>query len=149
MLENFCSISIRNFLKKSVFKLGFCGFLIICLVGCESPSALLDGEKVSIFNTVEADEFVDKKIILERPVLNEQWISDGGNELNNVGHVAGRKNLEKLFSVDVGSVSEENQILYTPVSDGKTVYTVDGKLRVVAIDLSNGKKRKNLIMQRK
>ena len=128
------------FLKKSVFQLGFCFFLASVLAGCESAPPLLEGEKVSIFNIVEEDEAIDKKILLERPVLNTKWVSDGGNGLNNVGHVAGRKNWEKLFSVDIGGVNEVKQILYTPVSDGKNVYTVDGNLKVVAVNLNTGKK---------
>lgn len=128
-------------MKKNVFGLGYIAYIVVMLLcGCESASVVLEGEKVSIFDVMEDNEVIDKKIILERPVINTRWGNDGGDGLNNVGHVAGRKSWEKLFSVDVGSVSDTGKILYTSVSDGERVFTVDGKLRVVAVSLKTGKK---------
>ena len=129
-------------LKKSAFGLGFCAIClgVISLCGCESGPVILEGEKVSVFNNVEDEEVIDRNIVLEKPVLNTRWSDDGGNGFNNVGHIAGRKSWDKLFSVDVGSVDSTGQILYAPVSDGEQVFTVDGQLRVVAVNLKNGKK---------
>ena len=122
-------------LKK---KLGILFFSTLIL-GCESAPKPLVGEKVSIFNKVNKEQIENKKIILEKPYLNKEWTSNGGNSENNIGHIAGHKTFHKLYSNDIGTVSSKKQILYTPVANEKLIFTISGNLRLTATNINSGK----------
>ena len=65
--------------------------LLPLLFACENAPSPLSGEKISIFNSEIADENIEKRIVLEKPYINKQWSSTGGNNENNVGNLAGKK----------------------------------------------------------
>ena len=56
-----------------------------------------------------------------------------------MGHLAGKKKFNKLYSKDIGIHSNTKQILYKPVANETTVFTIDGKLKVMATDIKTGK----------
>ncbi|MBR1544795.1 MAG: PQQ-binding-like beta-propeller repeat protein [Alphaproteobacteria bacterium] len=114
-------------------------FSLSLILGCESAPKPLQGEKISIFNKDKKETVESKKIILERPYINKSWTSNGGNNENNIGHIAGKKSFNKLYSNDIGSSSSKRQILYTPVANEKMVFTISGNLRLTATDINTGK----------
>lgn len=125
----------NNFkLKKAII-----AFTFPFLISCENTPEALTGEKVSIFNQTKINELSQKNILLEKPYLNKSWNSTGGNNKNNMGHIAGRKSFKKLYSKDIGIVNSLNQILYKPVANETTIFTIDGKLKVMATDINTGK----------
>ena len=113
--------------------------LLPLLFACENAPSPLSGEKISIFNSEIADENIEKRIVLEKPYINKQWSSTGGNNENNVGHLAGKKQFKKLFSKSIGTVDDTNQILYKPVANKTTIFTIDGKLKITATNINTGK----------
>lgn len=114
--------------------------LAFVFTGCETTKVPLSGERVSIFDKEEQeDEFSDDKIILKRPVLNKSWTSSSGNSYNTIGHIAGKKKFTKFARNDIGVKTSNAQILYTPVANSTTVFTIDGKLKVQATSLLTGK----------
>ena len=100
--------NIKNITKK----LGILFFSTL-IFGCESAPLPLQGEKISIFNKEKKQKTENKKIILEKPYINKNWNSNGGNFENNMGHLAGHKKFHKLYSNDIGSVNSKKQILYS------------------------------------
>ncbi len=114
-------------------------FFSALTLGCESNPKPLVGNKISIFNKEQTEKKENKKIILEKPYINKLWSSNGGNNQNNMGHIAGHKSFKKLFSNDIGTVSSKKQILYTPVANEKMVFTISGNLRLTATDITTGK----------
>lgn len=113
--------------------------LLPLLFACENAPTPLSGEKISIFNSEITDENIEKRIVLEKPYINKQWSSTGGNNENNVGHLAGKKQFKKLFSKSIGTVDDTNQILYRPVANKTTIFTIDGKLKITATNINTGK----------
>lgn len=113
--------------------------LLPLLFACENAPSPLSGEKISIFNSEITDENIEKRIVLEKPYVNKQWSSTGGNNENNVGHLAGKKQFKKLFSKSIGTVDDTNQILYRPVANKTTIFTIDGKLKITATNINTGK----------
>ena len=113
--------------------------LLPFLFACENAPSPLSGEKISIFNSEITDENIEKRIVLEKPYVNKQWSSTGGNNENNVGHLAGKKQFKKLFSKSIGTVDDTNQILYRPVANKTTIFTIDGKLKITATNINTGK----------
>lgn len=113
--------------------------LLPLLFACENAPSPLSGEKISIFNSEITDENIEKRIVLEKPYINKQWSSTGGNNENNVGHLAGKKQFKKLFSKSIGTVDDTNQILYRPVANKTTIFTIDGKLKITATNINTGK----------
>ena len=113
--------------------------LLPLLFACENTPSPLSGEKISIFNSEITDENIEKRIVLEKPYVNKQWSSTGGNNENNVGHLAGKKQFKKLFSKSIGTVDDTNQILYRPVANKTTIFTIDGKLKITATNINTGK----------
>ena len=121
------------------FKKAIIAFTFPLLISCENTPAQLIGEKVSIFNQTNLNETSQKQILLEKPYINKSWNSTGGNNKNNLGHIAGRKSLKKLYSKDIGIVNSTKQIIYKPVANETTIFTIDGKLKVMATDINTGK----------
>lgn len=113
--------------------------LLPLLFACENAPTPLSGEKISIFNSEITDENIEKRIVLEKPYINKQWSSTSGNNENNVGHLAGKKQFKKLFSKSIGTVDDTNQILYRPVANKTTIFTIDGKLKITATNINTGK----------
>ncbi len=114
-------------------------FFSTLISGCESAPKPLVGEKISIFNKIKQDKIENKEIILEKPYINTNWTSNGGNNENNTGHLAGHKTFHKLYSNDIGTVSSKKQILYTPVANEKMIFTISGNLRLTATNINTGK----------
>ena len=109
------------------------------LFSCESAPKKLVGEKVSIFEERKEISQIQKNILLEKPYINEKWISTGGNSKNTIGHIGGKKSFKKLFSKNIGKVNSTQQILYSPVANKDIVYTISGNLRLTASDIKTGK----------
>lgn len=121
-------------IKKAII-----AFIFPLLISCENTPKPLTGEKVSIFNQTSENETSNKQIILEKPYINKNWNTTGGNNKNNLGHIAGKKSFKKLYSKDIGIVNSTKQILYKPVANKTTIFTIDGKLKIMATDINTGK----------
>ena len=109
------------------------------IFGCESAPQPLQGKKISIFNKTQNQSIEQKQIILEKPYINKEWTSTGGNSENNMGHIAGHKKFHKLYSNDIGTSSSKKQILYTPVANEDLIFTISGNLRLTATNINTGK----------
>ncbi|MGN0929672.1 MAG: PQQ-binding-like beta-propeller repeat protein [Alphaproteobacteria bacterium] len=129
-------------ITSTLFKRKFY-FLILAffIAGCETAKKPITGERVSVFEK-EIDEkntTTDEKILLNRPYINEMWTSSSGNASNTLGHIGGKKKLIRFAKNDIGVKTSSAQILYTPVANKDTVFTIDGKLKITATSLATGK----------
>ena len=123
-------------LKKCIYILT----LSILVSGCETAKPTLTGERVSIFEkNINENSTIDEKIILNRPYINETWTASSGNSFNTLGHIGGKKKLTKFATNDIGVKTSNAQILYTPVANKDVVFTIDGKLKIMATSLTTGK----------
>ncbi len=129
-------------IKQTFLKRGICVLILPFFIsGCETAKTPVEGERVSVFEKQvnEKTSLRDEKIILERPYINESWTSSSGNSSNTLGHIGGKKKLQKFAKNDIGVKTKSSQILYTPVANKNMVFTIDGKLRIVATSLDTGK----------
>ena len=110
----------------------------LALISCTADKERLSGKRVSVFSSASGTAASGEKIVLARPYVNESWNSPSGNPANNKGHLAGRKSFSEKFRRDVGVNYETSPILYPPVADGKTIFTIDGNLHISAIDSETG-----------
>lgn len=126
-----------TFLKKGFYLL----ILTLLITGCETAKEPITGERVSVFekNIDEKNTAIDEKILLNRPYINESWTSSSGNASNTLGHIGGKKKLIRFAKNDIGVKTSSAQILYTPVANKDTVFTIDGKLKITATSLATGK----------
>ncbi len=131
----------NTFFNKKLFYKLFC-FLSLCFLfaGCDTKKVPLKGDRFSVFDdNTKSIKFDKTQIILEKPYINEMWASNSGNSKNNMGHIAGKKNFYKAFVNDIGVKTSSSQILYTPVAKDDVVFTIDGKLKIKATSLKDGK----------
>ncbi|MBD5398860.1 PQQ-binding-like beta-propeller repeat protein [bacterium] len=126
-----------TFLKRGFYLL----ILTLLITGCETAKGPITGERVSVFekNIDEKNTAIDEKILLNRPYINESWTSSSGNASNTLGHIGGKKKLIRFAKNDIGVKTSSAQILYTPVANKDTVFTIDGKLKITATSLATGK----------
>lgn len=126
-----------TFLKRGFYLL----ILTLLITGCETAKEPITGERVSVFekNIDEKNTAIDEKILLNRPYINESWTSSSGNASNTLGHIGGKKKLIRFAKNDIGVKTSSAQILYTPVANKDTVFTIDGKLKITATSLATGK----------
>ncbi|MDR2098621.1 MAG: PQQ-binding-like beta-propeller repeat protein [Rickettsiales bacterium] len=108
------------------------------LAACSATKTPLSGARASVFDIDPEPAESGRDITLDEPRLNASWTSAHGGPGNAVGHLAGRKNPALLFRKSIGGSGSRNLILYPPVAGGNVVFTIDGRLRVVATDLETG-----------
>ena len=82
------------------------------------------------------------KVALPPPVVNADWPQPGGNPAHDMGQLAARPVLAKLWETGIGAGGGYRQKLLAPpvVADG-VVYTMDAQARVRAFDLATGAAR--------
>lgn len=110
------------------------------IFSCQNTNVPLKGDRVSIFETSQKlSKDNQTQIILNRPYINHSWVSNSGNSKNTMGHIAGKKDFFKFAVNDIGVKTSSDQILYTPVAYNDVVFTIDGKSKIMATSLKNGK----------
>ena len=130
-------MTILKIFKRGIFIL----ILSFIISACETAKDPLVGERVSVFekNIDKKENSTDEKILLNRPYINESWTASSGNSSNTIGHIGGKKKLTKFAKNDIGVKNSISQILYSPVANKKAVFTIDGKLKIMATSLDTGK----------
>ena len=104
-----------------------------------------DDQRISILElsetlTVEAPTAPDL-IVLPDPYVNTDWPQAGGNVQHAVQHTGATGPLDKAWSTDVGEGSgRKGRVIATPVVANGTVYTLDARYTVSAVDEATGKK---------
>jgi outer membrane protein assembly factor BamB len=113
-------------------------FLALMLAACSADIPPQKGGRVSIFDSSQAAKPAKGRVVLERPVENDEWLGESGNNLNSVGHVAGRKGFARIFKADIGKSGDSRMILYPPAVAGGKAFVADGRALVSALDAKTG-----------
>ncbi len=107
--------------------------LLLNLIACSNKEPPLQGKRISILDdNINTEQLTKESIILEKPYINKKWTSQNGNEINNIGHIGGKKKYKKIFSKSIGTISKTKLILYKPVANENTIFTIDGNLQITA-----------------
>ncbi|MDE2582372.1 MAG: PQQ-binding-like beta-propeller repeat protein [Rhodospirillales bacterium] len=81
-------------------------------------------------------------VVLPPPVANADFPQPGGNPAHDMGQLAARPTLAKLWETGIGAGGGYRQkLLATPVVANGVVYTMDVHARVRAFDLATGAER--------
>jgi len=107
------------------------------IIACEKKEPPLAGTRVSIFS-MQSQGTKDGDILLDRPVHNAEWFGEGGNSRNNPGHLAGRKEFDKVWTVNIGRSIGHRMIVYPPVVMDGIIFAIDGDSTVTALDFETG-----------
>ncbi|MDR3126817.1 MAG: PQQ-binding-like beta-propeller repeat protein [Rickettsiales bacterium] len=110
---------------------------LLILAACAADTPPQKGGRVPIFGNSQVPA-ADGLVRLERPGANKEWLGESGNSANSIGHVAGRKEFERIFKADIGASGDESMILYPPSVSGGKVFAMDGRLNVSALDAKTG-----------
>ena len=117
--------------------------LAACSIFKEKKPDPLPGERISVLlnsRTIAADPaLAEKQILLPAPTPNQSWPQAGGYPNHAMQHIQINDSLAKAWSVDIGSGSNDAQLLNGApvVADGK-VFALDAESLVSAYDMTNG-----------
>lgn len=144
----FCNY--KNSLRR-LYQFMFCSilpFLFLLLSGCGGDTWLgkpepppIPGQRIDILYRLSPSEIPDspESIALLPPLQNSSWNLNGGNTRHNLGNPAFDSRLSILWKIKAGREgSTRRPFLIQPVADTNTVFMVDTRYRIVAINLIDG-----------
>ena len=104
-----------------------------------------DDERISILELSETLTVVaptsPELIVLPDPYVNTDWPQAGGNVQHVVQHTGASGDLDKAWSVNVGTGSgRKGRVVAPPVIANGMIYTLDARYKVSAIKESSGNK---------
>lgn len=101
------------------------------------------GERISIVafeqRVTPSERLAGQDFYLPAAQVINSWPSLGGPTDQVVEHAAAAAEFQVAWSKSIGTgTSTKAQVVATPVSDGKLIYTMDGEARVSAFDVETG-----------
>ena len=140
-------------MKQRISRLLFSAFIVASLAGCstvgdffsgDEAEERLPGERQSVLQLeeeLEPDPILESsQITIPEAWNNQYWPQYAGYPNHAMGHVALGPDVKNIWNTDIGEGGSETNPLYMPpiVADN-TIFTLDTKLRVSAIDAQSGK----------
>ena len=118
--------------------------LAACGGGGNDKQIKLEGERIAVLTfeqeLVPDPQLVDVQVAIPRPYLNRSWPQAGGSTTHALHHLELGEQLSQAWRVEVGSGSEKYERLVSgPVVADGTIYTVDIRARVTAVDADSGR----------
>jgi len=133
---------------------GLAAALLVSLCGCSGPLSnirnpfakkeeILPGERIAVITDPGASDLnpagAPKPISLPPPRSNETWTEPGGTPSNNLGHLALKEQVQRVWSADAGTGSSSSgRLSAIPLVANGNVYTLDAGGTVSAFSAASG-----------
>lgn len=110
-----------------------------------SDTSKIAGDRISVLtheNSLAADiDATDLAVLLPRPEALSSWPQAGGFSHHAMHHLRLSGSVERLWKRNIGEGSNgRHRLLSQPVAAKGTIYTLDAKATLTAVDLKTGKK---------
>ncbi len=99
-------------------------------LSCTTKNPVVDN---SVFTTP-----VKTNIFLEKPYINKSWTTTGGNKENMIDMLAEKRHITNYHQMILDILLKQKKIIYSPVANETTVFTIDGNLKIIATDINTG-----------
>ena len=135
----------KYFLQNKVFSNSLLLLLCFTVAACggKKKSTRLPGERISVLSfeqQLEADpDLAQVSVAIPDAYQNVNWMQGGGNTQNLMHHLFLPTEIKEVWKTSIGRGSNSyERLISAPVVAGDTLYAIDIKANVIAINTING-----------
>jgi outer membrane protein assembly factor BamB len=113
---------------------------LLVLTACAKKEEILQGERLDLRASVEAEEQAVPALNLPKSSVNTAWTHRNGNAAHYVSHPALSASPKRIWSTDIGVGNKKRQRLASdPIVAGGRIFALDADGTVVAFGLNGAK----------